>query len=101
VGLSICGWSQILAASGKSASTQHSCLQLKKTQFSLLALEIISGVIIRSQLPFMYKHMSFRYVYNQRAGFELSYVVQWDCNFFSDDCFKGLLQLIVFLRKLG
>ncbi len=42
--------------------------------------------------------MSFRYIYIQRAGFELSYVVQWDCNFFPDDGFQGLLQLIVFLK---
>jgi hypothetical protein len=44
--------------------------------------------------------MSFRYVYIQRAGFELSYVVQWDCNFFSDDSFKGLCSWL-FLKKVG
>jgi hypothetical protein len=36
--------------------------------------------------------MSFRYIYIQRAGFELrfelSYGVQGDCNIFSDDGFK-------------
>jgi hypothetical protein len=32
--------------------------------------------------------MSFRYIYIQRAGFELSYRVQGDCNIFSDDGFK-------------
>jgi hypothetical protein len=38
IGPQICRWSRIVAASGKSASTQHSCLQLKKTHFSLFGL---------------------------------------------------------------
>jgi hypothetical protein len=44
--------------------------------------------------------MSFRYGYIQRAGFELSYIVQCDCNFFSDDGFKGLCSWL-FFKKIG
>jgi len=39
------------------------------------------------------------YIYIQRAGFELCYVVQWDCNFFSDDRFKGLCSWLFFKKN--